>query len=181
MTDFNIAPGTCYWLTGLSGAGKTTIGRELYAKLREDQPHVIYLDGDVMREVLGSRQQYDQASRLGLASVYGRMCRMLTLQGQDVVCATISMYDEVRAWNRAQMEKYREIYVRVSMPTLIKRDQKQLYSRAMRGEVRDVMGVDLAFEAPKQPDLILDNEGDATPRELAEKIYAAFHSIPTGD
>lgn len=174
-------PGTCYWLTGLSGAGKSTIGRHLAQRLRRDRPQVIYLDGDVMREVFGSQQHYDQDSRQQLAAVYGRMCRMLTSQGQDVVCATISMYEDVRSWNRANIKHYREIYVRVSMATLFQRDQKQLYSRAQRGEISDVMGVDLAFDPPQAPDLILDNEGDRSPQALAETIYAKFHQIHTGD
>lgn len=169
-------PGRCFWLTGLSGAGKSTIGRAFYRRLAEEKEAVIYLDGDLLREVFGQRTSYDQASRKQLAFTYGRLCRMLTDQGQDVVCATISMYHEVRAWNRANMPNYREVFIEVPMPVLIQRDQKQLYSRALRGEIKDVMGVDLAFEAPETPDLVLVNDGQKTPDQLAETLWAAFHS-----
>lgn len=175
------SPGICYWLTGLSGAGKSTIGRALCQLLRSEKPGVIYLDGDVLREVFGERGGYDQASRRQLALTYARLCRMLTDQGQDVVCATISMYNQVRSWNRANMPHYREIYIEVSMEVLIERDQKQLYSRALRGEIKDVMGIDLAFEAPDQPDLVIQNQGDQTPSQLAETIYSAFNQFKTGD
>jgi len=169
-------PGTCYWLTGLSGAGKTTIGRAFYGLLSESDDAVVYLDGDILREVFGERTAYDQASRKQLAFTYGRLCRMLTDQGLDVVCATISMFHDVREWNRVNMPRYREVYIDVPMPVLVQRDQKQLYSRALRGEVKDVMGVDLAFEAPQNPDLVLINDGEKSPDQLAAALWEAFHS-----
>lgn len=168
-------PGDCYWLTGLSGAGKSTIGKQLYRLLRQEKDAVVLLDGDQMRAVFSKTTSYDMASRKELAYTYARLCKLLTDQGQDVVCATISMFQDVRDWNRAKIPNYREIYIEVSKQTLITRDQKQLYSRALAGEVKDVMGMDLEFQAPRNPDLVLANEGDQSPLQQAKIIFSQFH------
>lgn len=169
--------GTCYWLTGLSGAGKSSIGTALFQRLRAVKPNVLFLDGDLLREVFGKTHAYDLSSRKALALTYGKLCRMLTQQGQDVVCCTISMFDEVRAWNRENIPRYREIYVRASMETLVARDQKQLYSKALRGEVKDVMGVDMDFEAPLRPDWVIENEGGELPDAIAEQLFLRFYLL----
>jgi adenylylsulfate kinase len=91
---------------------------------------------------------------------------MLTEQGIDVVSCAIAMYDEIRAWNRANIENYVEIYVRVSMDTLYRRDQKQLYSSG----TKQVVGVDLPWDEPKNPDFVIDNDGSETPDEIVTRL-----------
>ena len=162
--------GILYWLTGLSGAGKSTIGRELYGLIRRKKPNVILLDGDILREVFGETQNYTSAARLELATQYCRLCKMLTDQGIDVICATISLFPECWSWNREHIPYYCEIYIRVSMDILIKRDQKQLYSRGIRGEIDHVMGVDIPHKEPETPDLIIDNNGFESPLVKANQI-----------
>ena len=99
-----------------------------------------------------------------------RLCRMLSEQGIDVVCATISLFRECQEWNRAHVARYCEIYLRVPMEVLVQRDQKQLYSRALRGEITDVMGVDLPIEEPSRPDIVIDNDGRQAPSDIAGDI-----------
>jgi adenylylsulfate kinase-like enzyme len=84
--------GDLFWITGLAGAGKSTIAQKLYCMLKEKNCNVVFLDGDNMREVLGVNAQYDLKARLELALVYSRLCRMLTDQGLDVICATVSCF-----------------------------------------------------------------------------------------
>lgn len=155
-----------YWLTGLSGAGKTTIGKLLYQKLRAQRDNVVFLDGDQLRQVFGDDLGYTPEQRLKSAMRNARLCKLLFDQGLDVVCCTISMFDSVRDWNRTHIPGYCEIYVKASMETLRRRDQKGLYSQ---GE-NDVAGVHFAIEEPKAPDLILCNDGEKTPEEQAQKI-----------
>lgn len=156
-----------YWLTGLSGAGKTTIGTLLYQKLREEQDNVVFLDGDQLRQVFGDDLGYTPDQRLKSAMRNARLCKLLSDQGLDVVCCTISMFDSVRDWNRTHIPGYVEVYLRVSLETLYQRDQKGLYTQGDG----TVAGVHFSVEEPKHPDLVLDNNGACTPQEQAEKIW----------
>ena len=139
--------GTVYWLTGLSGAGKTTIGklifkrfREkqnniLFRRFREEKANILFLDGDTLREVFGNDLGYGKEDRLRCAMRYSRLCRLLSEQGQDVVICTISMFHEVREWNRKNIADYKEIYIEVPMEVLEQRNQKNLYKEIGRAHV----------------------------------------------
>ena len=163
--------GTVYWITGLSGAGKTTIGGMLYKELRDREKNVVFLDGDILREVYQDTG-YSITDRKKLAFQNGRLCRMLSDQGIDVVICVIAMFNECREWNRQNIENYKEIYLYVDMEELIKRDQKQLYSKALKKEVSNVMGIDIEFEEPQNPDIYVNNSGgkEGTPEEVLAKI-----------
>jgi adenylylsulfate kinase-like enzyme len=162
--------GTVYWLTGLSGAGKTTVADGLFERLRADKESVVLLDGDTLRLVFGNDLAHDEAARRRSAMRNARLCHMLSDQGIDVVCATISMWDDCRAWNRANIADYVEIYLRVPLKLLRERDPKGIYARAARGELENVVGVDLAAEEPVTPDLVIDNYGETTPAGAIAQI-----------
>ena len=91
------------WLTGLSGAGKTTIGTLLYQALRERKDNVVFLDGDQLRQVFGDDLGYAPDQRLKSAMRNARLCKLLAEQCLDVICCTISMFDSVRDWNRTNI------------------------------------------------------------------------------
>ena len=162
--------GAVYWITGLSGAGKTTIGKLFYEQLKKQYPNTIFLDGDTLRSVFGDCFGYSREERRKCAMCYARLCKMLQEQGMNVVCYTISMFDSVRDWNRENIKGYQEIYIKVSMETLRARDQKGLYSGITNEKQKEVAGIHVDIEEPKSPDLILENDGDVPPQEQAEKI-----------
>ena len=122
-----------------------------------------------MRSVFGTGLGFSGADRRKLAESYGRLCALLSGQGVTVVCCTISMFNSVRAWNRAHIPGYYEVYIQASMETLRRRDQKGLYSR----NADNVAGVGLQVELPSAPDLVLENNGERTPREQVERLRAA--------
>lgn len=172
---------TVYWITGLSGAGKTTIGKLLYEKIREKYPNTVFLDGDMLRKVFGDDLGYTKEERRKCAMRYSRLCAMLQEQDVNVICCTISMFDSVREWNRANIRNYKEIYVRVSMDMLRKRDQKGLYSGTTEEEQKEVVGIHMDIEEPKQPDLILDNDGEMTPEEQVVIVSEKLLEIRRGN
>lgn len=163
--------GTVYFFTGLSGAGKTTLGTLFYQRLHAQKPNVVFLDGDQIRPIFGEDSGYTHQSRLHWASRIFRVCKMLADQGIDVVCCSISMFDQVRTWNRANIANYWEIYVRVKKETLLSRNQKGLYTSG-----QNVVGVDLPFDEPTQPHLIIQNDGEKAPLELVEGIEEAIRT-----
>lgn len=166
--------GALYWITGLSGSGKTTIASELQKILKAKKHNVIFLDGDSLRGVFNSEGLYTPLDRLKLGLQYCKLCKLLTEQEFDVICATISLFKECHQWNRKHIPAYREIYLRVPMEVLIQRDSKNIYSQAMKKELKHVMGVDIPFQEPENPDLVIDNDGSLGPVSLAQMIYKHF-------
>lgn len=158
--------GTVYWVTGLSGAGKTTIGKLFYERLCEKKENVIFLDGDTLREVFGNDLGYEREDRFRCAMRYARLCRLLSSQGHDIVICTISMFHDVRSWNRDNIERYREIFIKTSMETLRERNQKDLYQSG-----NNVVGLDLELELPDNPDVAISNDGDLLPQEALDYIW----------
>jgi adenylylsulfate kinase-like enzyme len=166
--------GRVYWITGLSGAGKTTVGRELWRRLRAAGRSAAFLDGDIVREVIAEDLGHSTNNRRKSAMRNARLCRLLSSQGLDVVCPTISLFHEVQRWNRENIPGYCEIYLRVPMEELRRRDSKGIYAAAHRGELRDVVGLDVPAELPEKPDLVLDNFGALDGVAAAERILAEF-------
>lgn len=145
------------WITGLAGSGKTTLGKEVYRNLKVKYVNTLFLDGDSFREILGSDLGHNQADRLINAMVISRMCKFLINQNINVICATMSLFKEIHQFNRENIKNYYEIFLEVDRDELIKRDQKGIYSKALKGEIENVVGVDLPFDMPENPDLILNN------------------------
>ena len=159
--------GVVFWLTGLSGAGKTTVGKLLYERLKKEKSNVIFLDGDTLREVFGNDLGYSLEERRKSAMRNARLCKMLSDQGQIVICCTISMFDAVRNWNREHIDNYKEIYLQVPMPVLKARNQKGLYTD---DSPSDVVGFGVNMEEPKNPDILIVNDGTFPPEYIAKEI-----------
>ena len=157
--------GTVYFFTGLSGAGKTTLGGLFHRRLKARKNDVVLLDGDSIRLVYNEDISYTEESRRKGAGRTFRVAKMLSDQGIDVVVCSICMYSDLRAWNRENIEKYREIYIKVDREVLQRRNQKGLYT-----EGKNVVGVDLPFDEPKQPDYIIENNGEETPEAIVTRL-----------
>jgi adenylylsulfate kinase-like enzyme/phosphohistidine swiveling domain-containing protein len=170
--EHEASPGRVFWITGLSGAGKTTLGQELWSRLRAAGRPVIFLDGDALRAVIAEDLDHSAGNRRRSAMRNARLCRLLAEQGADVVCATISLFHEVQRWNRENIPGYREIYLRVPIDELRCRDSKGIYAGSQRADARDVVGIDVPAEAPEAPDLVLDNYGALDVATAVDRILA---------
>jgi len=166
------------WITGLSGSGKSTIARAVYTKIKEKYINTILLDGDALRSALGNNYGYSYEERLKGAYQVSGICRMLNNENLNVVCATMSLFEEIQTMNRSRVQDYIEVYLDVSMDELLERDQKSLYSKALNGEMKDVVGIDLKFDRPVSADLSLDNNNLDKLQENIQKILElAFSRI----
>ncbi len=165
--------GTVYFFTGLAGAGKTTIGGLFYRRLKEKSPDAILIDGDQSRLAEGSvllEDRYTTEARKAGAFGSFQVCKQYAEQGHDVVICSIAMYTEVRAWNRENIENYREVYLKVTHETLYRRDQKKLYS----SKAKNVVGVDLPWDEPGHSSIVIQNDGQEMPEEIVDRLFRFF-------
>lgn len=146
-----------FWVTGLSGSGKTTFAELLVKKLNFLGRRTILIDGDAIRAIFGNEQDYSRSGRLNTAYHYSKLSAFLISQNINVVCSTISLFHEVQNWNRENIKNYIEIFLDVDMNELIKRDSKKIYSRALTNQLENVVGVDIAAEFPQNPEMTLKN------------------------
>jgi len=165
------------WITGLSGAGKTTLALEVVRRLRADGEPVLLLDGDELREVFDAAAfdagHHGRETRVALALQYARLCALIARQGISVVIATISLFREVHDWNRENLPGYFEAFLEVPVEELRRRDPKGIYRRFDAGELTDVAGLDLPVDLPYAADWVDRCEGCPV-EALADKLLEAL-------
>ncbi len=175
--NINKNAGAVIWITGLSGAGKSTIANILHQQIQKNLANsrgIILLDGDELREIFpinnNDKSQYERPARLKLAMSYANLCKCLANQGNIVIIATISLFAEVHNWNKQNLPNYYEIYLKVPLDELEKRDPKKIYQRYKNGEINHVAGLDFAIDEPKNPFLLFDFEKISNENNSPEKI-----------
>ncbi len=148
------------WIIGLSGAGKTTIARRVHELWAETAINTVLVDGDEIRDIMRENDRPDAHELTGRrrnAERIFRMCRWLDRQNINVVCSILSIFPDLRDENRRELSKYFEVFIDVPMDELVRRDIKDIYAPALRGERTHVVGVDIPFPRPENPDLVIDN------------------------
>ena len=170
------APGVTVFLTGLSGAGKSTIADALIAGLGDDGRPVTLLDGDVVRTHLSSELTFSREHRdLNIRRI-GWVAGEIVKHGGTVVGAAIAPYEQAREEARALVEKQgRFLLVHLSTPLEVceDRDVKGLYKKARAGEIPVFTGISDPYELPERPDLTIDTS--VTPlEESVARIRAAM-------
>ncbi|WP_028454388.1 adenylyl-sulfate kinase [Chitinilyticum litopenaei] len=163
------------WLIGLSGSGKTTLGRAVLQQWQVRAPNTVLVDGDEVRRIFrqdNSPADYTLAGRRQNAERILELCRWLDQQGINVVCSILSIFPDLREQNRQTFSDYYEVYLNPGMDVLIARDTKGLYAKALAGEMKDMVGVDLPFPEPEHPDMTIDTGKPADIAGLARDILS---------
>jgi adenylylsulfate kinase len=142
------------WLTGLPGAGKTTIANHLVDYLTSRQCRVEMLDGDAIREVLPCGFTANDRDR-HVRSV-GFLASRLEYHGVTVVVALVSPFRDSRVFARSLCQRFVEVHVSTSLSECQRRDPKGLYAAALAGRLRGMTGVDAPYEPPLSPEVTLD-------------------------
>lgn len=164
----------CFWITGLSSAGKSTLSQLLVENLRLKGKTVMHLDGDDLRDIF-SNKSYSREDRLEITYKYSRLCAFIVNQKINVVIGVIGLFEEVHQWNRNNIPGYIEVFVDVPIEELKKRDRKNLYKKALKGQIKNVYGVDLNPEFPKNPDIhLLWSPGKSVENTMDELLKNIF-------
>ncbi len=163
-----------FWITGLSAAGKTTLAKLLTDHLRAAGRSVVMLDGDELREALAITAEHRREERLILAFKYARLARMIAVQGVTVVMGAVALFKEIHAWNREHQPGYFEVYLKVPIEELRRRDPKGIYRRFDAGELHNVAGLDFPVDEPTSPDILIDYARGLSPEAELTRLMAAF-------
>ncbi|MCP4229578.1 MAG: adenylyl-sulfate kinase [bacterium] len=145
--------GFTLWFTGLSGAGKTTVSQVIAEELRKRGHKVEVLDGDVIRTNLSKGLGFSKEDRDTNIRRIGFVCDLLSRNGVVAIAAAISPYEAIRRENREMINNYVEVFVDCDLDTLIERDVKGLYKKALAGEIKNFTGVDDPYEAPEDAEI----------------------------
>lgn len=168
--------GACIWLTGLSGAGKTTTAEIIGQRLTRAGRRVTMLDGDVVRTHLSKGLGFSKEDRDTNVRRIGFVAREIVGHGGIVVCATVSPYRGARDAVRAMLgADFIEVYVDTPIEVCEERDSKGLYAMARRGEIAAFTGVSDPYEAPLRPELVLTTI-DRTPEANAELVIGELRA-----
>lgn len=148
------------WIIGLSAAGKSTLANAIVKKIREQNKKVCLLDGDLIRDLFKNDVDHSINGRYINAERLSTISKFLGDQEIPVVAAVLSIFPNWQDWNRKNIKKYFQIYIKVSMEKLENRETKGLYKAAKAGTLSNVVGVDIEFPEPKNSDLVINNDID---------------------
>ena len=167
--------GFTLFMTGLSGAGKSTISERLAQAIQNDyQRPTTILDGDIVREMLSSGLTFSRADRELNIRRIGYVAGEVTKHGGICICAAIAPFRTARAEVRARITPlggFYEVYVATPLAVCETRDPKGLYKKARRGEIKGFTGIDDPFEVPESPSIAIDTSKTAID-EAVRKILA---------
>ena len=168
--------GVTLWFTGLSGAGKTTISKQVEAKLRAQGYKVEVLDGDIVRTNLTKGLGFSKEDRDENIRRIGFVSHLLTRNGVMVIVSAISPYREIRDEIRGRIGNFVEIYVNAPLAVCEARDVKGLYQKARAGEIKMFTGIDDPYEPPLNPEVECRTDQEKLD-ESVTKVFTKLKSL----
>ena len=168
--------GVTVWFTGMSGAGKTALAIRLEEALRNRGLRVERLDGDIVRQGLTRDLGFSKEDRDMNIERVTFVAKLLTRNGVAVLASFISPYRAARAKVREETGNFVEVFCYAPLETLVERDVKGLYKKALAGEIENFTGVSDPYEEPENPEVTIDSSTETIEQSLA-KILARLEEL----
>jgi adenylylsulfate kinase len=168
------------WFTGLSGSGKSTLAHSVEEELHNLDCRTFVLDGDNVRHGLSSNLTFSDNDRKENIRRIGESAKLMMEAGVISMTAFISPFKKDRNLVRQLLSQgdFIEIYCKASLETCESRDVKGLYKRARAGEIKNYTGIDSPYEAPDNPELVIDTERDSLEESVTKVIdFLKFKEI----
>ena len=169
---------TVVWLTGISAAGKSTIGNLLEQELHGRGHHTFLLDGDRIRCGLNSDLGFSEFDRIENVRRVVEVAHLMVDAGLIVIVAFISPFRDQRQAARSlfEVEEFVEVFVDAPLEIAERRDPKGLYKRARRGEIPNFTGIDSPYEPPERPEIRIDTTS-TTPEQAAAEVLGLLERM----
>ena len=167
----NKRKGILFWITGLSGAGKTSVSQKIYKKIKNDFGKTIFINGDDLRKIFDLKgYNYKDRKKIGLQ--YSKLFKKITDQNVNVIFAGVVLIESVRKWNKKNIDNYLEIYLKANIKKIIKRKYKRLYS-----QTKNLVGLNVRAEFPKKPDIIINNNFEESIKSISDRLLKKIRKI----
>lgn len=157
--------GVLIWITGLSGSGKTVLGKLILPIIKKKIGPTILISGDDLRNIF-KLYGYTKKERLENAKKFYGLYKLLTDQGFNVIFCVVSMFDKVRSWNKKNIKNYIEVYIKSDVKKIIQQRRKEIYFK----NKKNIVGLDIKPQIPKNPDITIHNNFKKNIREISKVL-----------
>ena len=165
--------GILFWVTGLSGSGKTTISKLIKKDIVKNYGPTILVSGDDLRKIF-KFTKYSLIERQLLVKKFCSFAKFITNQNINLIFATVAMMDTPRNWNKKNIDNYVEIFIKTKINKIIDAKKKKIYHKKNIG---DIVGLSIKPELPKKPDIIIMNNFDKPIKHLSKILLNKIKHI----
>ena len=163
--------GILFWITGLSGSGKTTLAKKLFPYINKKYGLSVHLAGDNLRKIL-DLHGYSFKDRVSNSKKFTKVAKLLTDQGINVVFSIIGLINKTRSWNKKNIKKYIEIYIKSDVKKIISLNKKKIYKNK-----KNIVGINIKPQFPKNPDIIIDNNFNKSLNKMEIELRSKIDKI----
>ena len=157
--------GIVFWITGLSGSGKTAIAEKIKKDISNKYGPTMIISGDDLRNIFGYKK-FSKKNRLVYAFSYSKLCKCIADNNINIIFSTVSLFHTVRKWNRSNIKNYIEIYIQSDIDKIIKQKKKFFY----KGNYKNIVGKNIKPEFPKFPNVIIKNDFKKSVNDLSKEL-----------
>ena len=156
--------GILFWITGLSGSGKTTIAKKIHKQIIQKYGPTLLINGDEIRKFFHlTGYSFEEREKIGFS--YSKFFKKITDQNINVLFAGVVLIKKIRNWNRKNIKNYLEIYIKSNTKKIIKKKYKSLYKKT-----NNIVGIKIKAEFPLKPDIIIHNNFDKKINILSKNL-----------
>jgi len=167
---FSKNKGILFWLTGVSGSGKSSLGKNIKKEIINLYGPTLLINGDNLRKIF-KLYDYSTKGRLNNGLKFIKLAKFITDQKINIIFCIVGMFHRIRNVNKKNIKNYLEIYIKTDINKIIRLKKKNVYLKK-----RNVIGVDLIPEYPESPDIILKNNFDKNIKHLSNELIKKIKS-----
>ena len=168
----NKSKGILFWITGLSGCGKTTIAKKIASKISRLYGPTLNLSGDDFRKTF-KLYKYSHKERIKNLWKYHNFCKLITDKKINIIFSIMGLYNSARNWNRKNIDNYVEIYIEANMNKIINSKQKERHLKIKK----NIVGLNINAELTKKPDIVIKNDFIKSLDELAKELLGKIKNL----